>query len=65
MNIPQPQAVNVYERLKQRGWERISGNTRMDFYRKRGWIVAVPNDIRFPIRAYRAQPFTPEEEGAE
>ena len=61
----QPQAVNVYERLEQRGWERISGNTRMDFYRKGGWIVAVPMDIRFPIRAYRAQPIIIGEEREE
>lgn len=36
------QLYAIYQRLKTKGWRRVSGNSRRDFYRKGRWICEVP-----------------------
>lgn len=51
--IAEGNGVNIYQRLEARGWKRVSGTSRNDFYRKGKWMCIVPSSIAFEIKFVR------------
>lgn len=47
--------MNIYQRLESKGWRRVSGTSRNDFYRKGKWVCIVPASINFDIKFVRVK----------
>lgn len=47
--------MNIYQHLEALGWQWTNGNSRLDFYHKKGWICIVPASTLVEIRFVRVR----------